>query len=236
MHKPLAADALSHWSKPYDGFQTSAMDFYAAVEAALHRRQIPDVSVSRVDLHEGGTLSAKREYLRFTRQKLAFDLCAAPYGTGYFFSWWLGEKRPNRVLCWAILLGAIIGYFVLRSGVGKVASRLWAQVFHQYGPGLLIRLLITLATFIVVYLIYRGVTRLFDMDTDDPIIAVPILGQLYEHFFRPVTYFRVDTTLMFQSAVSAAVNESIDAVTTAKGLRAMTEDEKKPIMREFLRR
>ncbi len=235
MAKQLLDSVFSHWNKPFDGFQTSAMDFYASVEAALQRRQIPDVSVSRVDLHEGGTLSAKREYLRFTRQKLAFDLCAAPYGTGYFFSWWLGEKRPNRVLCCAILLGAIIGYFVLRSGVGKFASRLWAQVFHQYGPGLLIRLLITLATIIVVYLIYRGVTRLFDMDTDDPILAVPILGPLYERFFRPVTYYRIDTTMMFQSAVSAAVNESIDALTTAKGLRALTDDEKKPIMREFLR-
>jgi hypothetical protein len=236
MAKTLLANMFSHWHKPFDGFQTSAMDFYVSVEAALQRRQIPDVSVSRVDLHEGGTLSAKREYLRFTRQKLAFDLCAAPYGTGYFFSWWLGEKRPNRVLCWAILLGAIIGYFVLRSGVGKLVSRLWVQVFHQYGPGLLIRLVITLATIIVVFLIYRGVTRLFDMDPDDPVLAVPLLGPLYEHFFRPETYYRIDTKLMFQSAVSAAVNESIDAVTTAKGLRAMTEDEKKPIMRDLLRR
>jgi hypothetical protein len=236
MAKQLVNNALSHWHKPYESFHTSAMEFYAMVETALLRRQIPYVAISRINLREGGTLSAKREYLRFTRQKLTFDLCAAPYGTGYFFSWWLAEKRPNRFLCWAILLGTIIGYFVLRSGVGKFAPRFWLHTFHQYGPGLLIQLLATLATFIVVSLVYWGVTRLADMDTDDPILAIPILGPLYERFFRPVTYYRVDTTLMFQSAVSAAVNESIDALTTAKGLRALTEDEKKPIMREFLRR
>lgn len=236
MPKPLVNNALSHWHKPYEGFQTSAMEFYALVEAALLRRQIPYVSVSRVDLHEGGALSSKREYLRFTRQKLTFDLCAAPYGTGYFFSWWLGEKRPNRFLCWAILLGWFIAYLAIRSGSISFISRLVPHVSFHYGPGLFVRLLITLAAFLPAYLIYLGVTRLADMDADDPILAIPILGPLYERFFRPVTYYRVDTTLMFQSAVSAAVNESIDALTTAKGMRALTEDEKKPIMREFLRR
>ncbi len=40
---------------------------------------------------EGGVLSAKREYLRIQRGNLAFDVCTAPHGSGYFFSWWMAR-------------------------------------------------------------------------------------------------------------------------------------------------
>lgn len=80
------ANVVSHWHHPIENFSTFAMDFYAAVEAALVPRQIPDYAVSRIDWHENGVLSARREYLRIKRGKLAFDLCAAPFRTGFFFS------------------------------------------------------------------------------------------------------------------------------------------------------
>ena len=43
-------------------------------------------------------------------------------------------------------------------------------------------------------------------------------------------------SLMFQDAVGGAVRETIDAVTTSKGLRALTDEEWKPIMRDFFGR
>ena len=42
--------------------------------------------------------------------------------------------------------------------------------------------------------------------------------------------------LMFQKAVHNAVLEVIDEMTTANGLRALGESERKPIMREFYQR
>ena len=39
---------------------------------------------------------------------------------------------------------------------------------------------------------------------------------------------------MFRSAADAAVHETIDGLLTAKGLRALTEDERKPIFRKFI--
>ena len=188
-----------------------------------------------MDWHEGGVLSAKREYLRVTRQKLAFDLCAAPFGTGFFFSWWVGEKRPPRWLCWAILLGTLVAYYAVHSGIVNILMQLGRHGQHIRGPYFLIRLLITLVTLIVVWYVYRAATKALDMDADDPILAVPLLGPLYERFFRPLTYYRIDTMLMFQSAMHSAVTEVIDGLTTAKGLRALTDEEKKPIMRDFLR-
>ena len=35
--------------------------------------------------------SANRQYLRMHRGKHAFDICAAPFGNGFFVSWWLTE-------------------------------------------------------------------------------------------------------------------------------------------------
>jgi type II secretory pathway component PulF len=71
---------------------------------------------------------------------------------------------------------------------------------------------------------------------DDALVAMPILGPLYERIFRPETYFKMDTALMFQSAVESAVQEVIGAMTSAKGIRPLTELERKPILREFYRR
>jgi hypothetical protein len=51
-----------------------------------------------------------------------------------------------------------------------------------------------------------------------------------------VTYYRIDTTLMFQKAIHNAVLEVIDEMTTAKGLRALGEHDRKPVMREFYQR
>lgn len=65
---------------------------------------------------------------------------------------------------------------------------------------------------------------------------VPGLGFLVRLFLRPATYYTVDTALMFQSAVHAAVLEVLDEMTNAKGLRALSELERKPVMKEMFGR
>jgi len=165
--KASPALVFSHWYHPIENFQASTMEFYTAVEQALQRRQIPDTKPSRVDWKEGGVFSAKREYLRIKRKEYIFDICGAPFGTGFFFSWWLGEKPA--------------GFLGLLS-------------------------------------------------------AIPFIGWIFESFIRPTTYFKIDSALMFQSAVHAAVMEVIDGMTSAKGLRALSELERKPILRDFYRR
>ncbi len=156
---------LAHWSTLIEGLQASPMDFYAQVEAALERRQLPDTKRSRVDWREGGILSAKREYLRVQRHEHIVDICGAPFGTGFFFSWWLGENRG----C-----------------LGSVAD-------------------------------------------------VPFLGSLVSLFAKPVTYYQMDTASMFRTSVSGTVQEVIDEMTKVKGLRELTADERKPVLKEFFR-
>src|SRR5688500_14045582 len=80
-----------HWHGYIEDFSTSALDFYVLVQDGIARRAIPDLTISRVEWQESGVGSGKRIYLRVSREGLNFDICAAPFGTGYFFSWWLAR-------------------------------------------------------------------------------------------------------------------------------------------------
>lgn len=73
-------------------------------------------------------------------------------------------------------------------------------------------------------------------ETDDVILMLPLIGPLYERFFRPITYYRIDTAQMFQKTVEKAVMEVIDGITNEKGIRALSELERKPVMRDFFKK
>jgi hypothetical protein len=61
----------------------------------------------------------------------------------------------------------------------------------------------------------------------------PVVGPLIQRFLKPLTYFKIDTALMFQSLTHGAVMEALDSLTAAKGIRQLSGDERKPIMRDF---
>lgn len=77
---------LSHWYRHIDGLAQSAQALYAAIETAVNARQLLDVKFSRVNYKEGGMFSAKREYMRIRRDDLTFEICGAPFGTGFYVS------------------------------------------------------------------------------------------------------------------------------------------------------
>ncbi len=66
--------------------------------------------------------------------------------------------------------------------------------------------------------------------------TIPFIGPMIISFIRPMTYFRIDSAHMFQSLVHSAVLEVIDSITTEKGLRKLTADERKPEMKDFFSR
>src|SRR5689334_15349266 len=99
-------NVISHWCQLIEAFQASPLTFYQAIETAIEVRKVPELQQSRTEFKEGGSLSAHREYLRIVRGRYVFDICAAPFGTGFFFSWWLTELKSQ--LGWLYLLGFII--------------------------------------------------------------------------------------------------------------------------------
>ncbi len=54
---------------------------------------MPNIKMEPVTHKEGGLLSSSRQYFRIKNKDLVFDVCAAPYGKGFFISWWLYETE-----------------------------------------------------------------------------------------------------------------------------------------------
>jgi hypothetical protein len=214
-----ASDVIARWSTLFDDFNTSAKDFYVSVEEEVRRREVPDTTTARIDYHEGGVFSAQREYLRIGRGTLVFDVCAAPFGKGYFISSWFAETRsPWGPL--ALLILAIL--FFVGSSTAFQVSVLWGILFLLLGPpaGLWF---------------FANFMAAQQEGWDNALVAMPLLGRLYEKFFRPETYYRQDSRLMYQETIHRAVMAVVDQLSAAKGLRVLTEAERKPIMKDFLK-
>ncbi len=158
---------FSHWHNTIQGLEYSPKDFFSLLDSAIKNKKLKDIKVSRIKMSEGGVFSANREYLRVTRKNLAFDICGAPFGNGFFVSWWLGDM-PSGLLAF----------------------------------------------------LYR-------------IPVISWFAYFFEKFVKPETYYTHDTRLMFQSLIHSAVINSIDGITEEKGLKALTQDERKPLMRDF---
>jgi hypothetical protein len=216
--RSLETPVFAHWHKLVENFQTSPLEFYEAVEAAVRKREIPELSTSRVEYHESGALSALRIYSRIQRKKLAFDVCAAPFGNGFFFSSWLTEpKKSYRAWgCLTILVFLAFAYLLIQ-GMG------W--------QGLYIAAVLVLGALAILIISARGGW----LASEDLILGIPYLGPLYEHFFDPETYFKEDTRIMFQEMVHAAVLEAVDEMLQAKGLRALAPEARQPAIRSLTR-
>jgi hypothetical protein len=65
---------------------------------------------------------------------------------------------------------------------------------------------------------------------------IPVIGAVFERAVTPVTYFEVDTAAFFQRAVHASVLEVVDQVGGKHGLRRLTPNERRPVMRELYER
>jgi hypothetical protein len=100
-----------HWSHYIPDLQFSSKEFYQSVEELLTKREIPDAKYFQVEMSERGSIMDRhRLYLRVKNTPYSFDICAAPYGTGFFVSWWFGEDIGclMRILFYIPLLGSYL--------------------------------------------------------------------------------------------------------------------------------
>lgn len=82
----------SKWHHHFSNLQFSTQEFYSILESKMNAEEIKNTKTQRVTYSEGGFFSSKREYLRISRNEFIFDICAAPFGKGFFISWWHGES------------------------------------------------------------------------------------------------------------------------------------------------
>jgi hypothetical protein len=210
------ARVLAHWSHFLDGTSHSSQVFYEELEKALDDRKIPGARVSRFFTAQGGFLGGMREYVRIERNRFTFDICAGPFGKGFFVSWWF--SRASRVLV------ALISLFVAAVTIGALVYR-----FGLFGAGA------GLVAVPLLFLLIGAAASRGVLPIEDELIATPVIGWLYDFCFRPVTYYSQDTAEMFRAAVHVAVLDVVDGITNATGSRALTELERKPLLRAMSR-
>jgi len=211
-------DAIDHWYALIPGFNTSAKDFYAAIEKELKDRQVPGLDIAYVDFAEGGVLSQKREYLRMTRERLVFDICAAPFGTSYFFSCRFAEI-PAIIQLWQLLVVFAGGFLTV-----VLAFRFL---------GLFLGFAALVAGFVFLIYLLRNAVAMGLKDLDATLIKSPIVGPIYENWFRKETYYRQDTRLMYCDTVNAVVKAKVEETTGAKGIKLVRYMENCPILSEI---
>lgn len=103
------AQILSHWSTLIPFFNTSSKQFYDDLKNIVTTHEMPNIKMEPVTHKEGGLLSSSRQYFRIKNKDLVFDVCAAPYGKGFFISWWLYETEG---IASNLLKGTKVGNFL----------------------------------------------------------------------------------------------------------------------------
>jgi hypothetical protein len=216
--KPEEAEALSHTYALIPSFSTSSNDFYQAVEAELKAREVPGLTMERVEFHEGGLLSSKREYLRLTRERLVFDVCAAPFGTACFFSCRFAELPitvPLPVVIFLLLL-----FWGLTAAIWKFLGFFLGTVLLVTAIGLGIWTL-------------RNAVSLGLRDLDAALLRNPFTSAIYQAYFRSETYYRQDTRIMYCEVVNEVVKARVEEVTSAAGIKHVCYQEHNPLLRDL---
>jgi hypothetical protein len=216
--RPKKADVLNHWYALVPGFKTPTAEFYACIEAELKAREVPGLEMSRVEFAEGGLLSAKRIYLRMTRERLVFDVCSSPFGTAHFFSCRFAEI-PAVIKLWQLAV-TLIGIFVFIGLLWRVC-------------GFILGTLAIIVAFILGIYFLRNAVAMGLHDVDAMLIKSPVVGPIYERFFRKETYYREDTRLMYHDTVNEIVKAKVEEVTGAKGIKLVRFNEYDPIWSEL---
>ncbi|WP_299223126.1 hypothetical protein [uncultured Psychroserpens sp.] len=157
----------SNWNTLIEDFNYSTEDFYQLFKKELLSQGVSGINANDVSLYEGSMFSQRRRYIRVKWKEYQYDICAAPFGKGFFVSWWLLYK--NSVL----------------------------QII---------------------------------------ISKIPFIGGWLTRKLFPVTYYKIDTASMFMTYAQSSVLKVIDEITKDKGIRAISENDRKPILNDIFTR
>lgn len=206
-----------HWCQPSVGVEVPPSLFYDLTTKAVMDRNLPGVEFARVFWKEEAFVGAKREYLRVQRARIVFDICAAPQGAGSFFSSWLCIV-PFQISA-AHLAGILTGTIVL----------IWLI------PVALIYMIALAASTSLWWWVSRAATT--TSFKDDFLLGLTGIGPIAKFLaeLKP-TYYQIDSAIIFQSAVQEATLAVIDSLCEAGKVPLLSDAERKPILREFMKK
>lgn len=136
----------SHWNVLIDDFKYSTVDFYKLFKEEMRQTEVKGISYSNINLSEGVQgFSSRRRYHRLEWSKYQFDHCAAPFGRGMFFSWWVIYKLPLLYVLFYIIpiVGPRIARFLFPFTYYKYDS---ATMFMTYAHKVMLSVIDSITT------------------------------------------------------------------------------------------
>jgi hypothetical protein len=125
-----------------------------------------------------------------------------PFGSGFYVSEWFWEQPRSAGLVIVLALCALV---ILAVTVGLVAAAVGAVIG------------------VVVGIIWFGEAF------DGMLMRIPLVGYVYEHYLRRVTYYREDRTHAFQAAAHSALCSVIDDICKTQGIVPLSDAAKRPM-------
>jgi hypothetical protein len=211
-------EILDYWIAFHDSLSFPPQEFYAAIEKELEARKVPGMEISREEFGEGGLLSDKRIYLRLFRERLALYTCAAPFGSGCFFSC-RAVYVPALVRLWhivaALLFFCVVGELLVKPlGIPFTAVAMIALMFALAG-------------------VLRNAAQSAFSDLDALLLKIPAVATIYEDWFRADTYYRDDTRVIYLQRIPNLIKELAEEITAAKGAKLVQQYRFAPVFGEL---
>lgn len=218
------AELIKYWYVPIEKGSFSTSEFYGRIESDVRERKFPGLELTREEFSEGGALSPLRQYLRIRRERLAFDVCSAPFGESWFFSARQAQIPVSLMLWELLLILALIGALVLG----------YIHLFGLFVGGAVI-----LFSLVGAFMLMRNALSLGLTDLDALLLRVPVVGTLYE-LVRKETYHRFDTRMMFLDQTETIVRRAVEDAMGARGIQQVefkeAYPEAHPLLASLLRR
>jgi hypothetical protein len=161
------------------------------------------------------------------RGKHAFDICAAPFGTGFFVSWWFTEPP----LAFAILytLGFLFGLMIamdIAFGIGFAIG----LAMQGYAFGMLLGGSAALLGAPALLWIWGNAIRHGSLPGESTVLAMPLIGWVYERILRPQPI-----THGYRAHVSDSVHRGsvVDCMTEGRAFAPLQKLNAKPFSRSL---
>ena len=116
-------------------------------------------------------------------------------------------------------------------GAGFLGLIVFSKIFGVVG--LIMYPFLFLAALVAAIFIMRNAVAMGLKDLDASLIKTPIIGPIYEAWFRKETYYRQDTRLMYCDTVNAVVKAKVEETTGAKGIKLIRYMENCPLLNEL---
>lgn len=104
------SENIGNWSVLYPNMNHDPEEYYQKIVDILTKREVPNFNHTKRTFKQGGMISHQRLYLEVSRGDYIYHICGAPWGTDFFFSWWMRKRYSpiERIFVKIPVLGPII--------------------------------------------------------------------------------------------------------------------------------